>query len=639
MLISPLFLHYSAKYIFNHSVFHAYLYQMKSKKITLIITAAAVVVGASVWFFLTRNSNLPKYIPNSALAVFKINPLSIGRKIDFDEIKKLKSFESWKKEMVKNDVKFMDAIEKPKESGLSLTDNIYIFTENDGEKSDFTVGAVIPVSNAENLKKFIEKVAKNANMEYEKDGDLHIMSQKEEAQPENDEMSEYSYRYKPQVTTLVWNDEACLVYTTRNNSKKTAKKIMKQTKEQSMLSMESFNNAESEGGDASVFVNYHKYVDLINKSAGMQTLYPEALKKFFDNISGSAFVINFNDNDITTETFMYNKDEKMAKEYAFLQNTGLSEENMEMLSPDGKLLIGFGGMLNMETFFKMLKSLPKYKTAIKEIAQTSGLTESELETFLDGSIAFALTKLNTKQVEEMVYNYEKFDMETGEFESSMQTVTKVVPVMTAQIGIKDEKLYKKLIAQLEKMTNGMIKENNGIITIPTGTLFGNVSMTMAKNKIVFTNDEESAKILAKNKTWNNQIDKTVAKMFTTNPSSAFLDLKMSSYGEGTLKKWMGISDENENFTQIKDVMSNFSHIAVTGNMKNSTAVIQFTESNDNTIMSLFKIADKISTAERKKRAEREARMRELESQLNQEAIDSTMSDATMPDNVEPATID
>lgn len=608
---------------------------MKSKKITLIITAAAVVVGASVWFFLTRNSNLPKYIPNSALAVFKINPLSIGRKIDFDEVKKLKSFESWKKEMVKNDVKFMDAIEKPKESGLSLTDNIYIFTENDGEKSNFTVGAVIPVSNAENLKKFIEKVAKNANMEYEKDGDLHIMSQKEEAQPADEEMSEYSYRYKPQITSLVWNDEACLVYTTTNNCKKTAKKIMKQTKEQSMLSMESFNDAESEGGDASVFVNYSKYVDLITKNSGMRPIFPDVIKKFIDNVSGSAFVMNFNDNDITTETFIYNKDKKMAEEYAFLQNTGLSEENMEMLSPDGKLLIGFGGMLNMEAIFKMLKSIPNYKTAMKEIATTSGLTETELETLLDGSIAFALTKLNTKQVEEMVYDYEKFDMETGEFESSMQTVTKVVPVMTAQIGIKDEKLYKKLLAQIEKMTNGMIKENNGVITIPTGTPFGNVSMTMAKNKIVFTNDEESAKILAKNKTWNNQIDKTTASLFTKYPSAGYFDLKMASYGEGTLKKWMGISDENESFTLVKEVMNNFSNISATGNMKNSTIVLNFSEGKDNTIMRLFKIADTISTADRKKRAEREARMRELESQLNQEAIDSSMSEATMPDNVEP----
>ncbi len=604
---------------------------MNSKKITLIVAATAVAVGASIWFFLTKTSTLPKYIPNSASFVFKLNPLSIGRKIDFDEIKKMKSFEAWKDELKKGDLKLGDALQNPQESGISFTDNIYVFAEEGEKQYSKTIGAILPVSDAETLKKFIEKLAKNSDYKYEKSGDLHVMTEKEpELESNEDDGIEPMYRYKPQITTIIWNEEACLIYSTTNNCLKTAKKIMAQPKEQSMLAVESFNKSESEGGDASMYINYEKYMS----ASGMKSLVPKEIMGLFDNIAGSAFVLNFNDNNISADAFSYYKDQKKAEEFAFLQNKGLSDENLEVLSPDGKLLIGTAAMLNMEAIVKFLKTLPQYKTSIKEIANTSGLTENEIETMLDGSIAFAMTKLNTKEVQELVYNYENFNMETGEFESSMQTVTKVVPVMTAQIGLKDEKIYKKIISQLEKISNGMIKENNGVVMIPGGGLFGNISMVFAKNKLVFTNDEDAAKSLAKNKTWNNQLDKNVASILTDNPSSFFMDMTMKNYGEASLKKIMNINDDNESFSQFKDIMSNFKDLSGFGTMSKSNMQVNFSEGKDNTIMRLIKMADTIATAERKKDAERKARMRELESQLNQEAIDSSMVSEVTPEYAE-----
>ena len=607
---------------------------MNSKKITLIVTAAAVIVGASVWFFLTRNSSLPKYIPNSAMAVLKLNPLSIGRKLDFDEIKKLKSYQPMLNELKKGDKGISKMLENPKEAGLAFTDNYYLFVES-SEKYSTTVGFVLPVSNAETLKKFIEKMTKNSDYQYEKSGDLHTMSEKEPEVAKNEGEIEPMYHYKPEITSIVWNDEACLVYVTKNNSLKTAKKIMTQTKEQSMLANDDFNNSESKGGDFSAFMNMKVYSEMLfSEKNGMQllTTVPKLLKTWVDNITAFSYVVNFNNNDITMEGFNFYKDKDKAKDFEFLRNIGLSNENLEVLSPDGKLLIGAGTMLNTEVIFKFLKAMPQYKTAIKEISTGTSLSETEIENLLDGSIAIAMTKIGSKQVEELVYDYEHFDMETGEFPSSMQTVSKIVPVMTAHLGVKDEKVYTKLMAQLEKVSNGMIKANNGVVTIPTSIpVIGNVYMVYAKNKIVFTNDEEGANILAKNKTWNNQLEKSVASLFTDNASALFMDLNMKNYGEGNIRQMIGLTDESEGFTIFKDNMTNFTNISSFGNMKSTIVKLNFSEGKGNSIMRLIGVVDNVATYQRRKSAERKARMRELENQLDLEATDTVSAVAAEPD--------
>jgi hypothetical protein len=113
-----------------------------------------------------------------------------------------------------------------------------------------------------------------------------------------------------------------------------------------------------------------------------------------------------------------------------------------------------------------------------------------------------------------------------------------------------------------------------------------------------------------------------------------MDMTMKNYGEASLKKIMNIKDDNESFSQFKDIMSNFKDLSGFGTMSKSNMQVNFSEGKDNSIMRLIKMADNIATAERKKDAERKARMRELESQLNQEAIDSSMVSEVAPDYAE-----
>ncbi len=596
---------------------------MKSKKIIILVSTALVAILVITYFFATRSSNLPKYIPNTTIGVVKINPLSIGRKIDFDAIKNMKSYKPMMKEMEKESKKFSKFIENPREIGMSLTDNIYFFGENLSSERNKAAGMVFGVSDANSLKTFIENFAKDANLEYEKSGDLNIFSPEK-----SDSDDEYS---SSSNFAIVWNNDACLFYYAGKFSVKGAKQIMSQTKENSMLALDAFNESENHGGDMSLFINYKEYTKVIEKYSGMQITksFPEKIKKQIDNISGADMIINFDDENISSEFHQYFTDEKLSKEFKFLADKGLSSENLELISPNGKVLMGFGAMLNMETIVNLLKSIiPQYKTGIKEICTATGLTETEIETLLDGSLSFAVTKLNTKQVEEMVYDYENFNPETGEFNSTMQTVTKVVPLMTAQLGFQNEKTWTKILKQIETKSNGMIKPQNNILTIPAGVL-GSVHMVFVKNKLVITNDEESAQTLAKNKTWNNQLDKEINQLFSNNSAAYFIDMNLKNYGEGTLKKWLNIPEQSEEFETFKSVMSEFNNMQMSGNNNAATMSLNFTSGKENSLMRLFKIADLISNQQLKKQAQSEEARKALEWQLEQEsALDTPMAPYT-----------
>lgn len=582
---------------------------------------AAVIIGSSIWFLLNRNSNLPKYIPNTVIGVVKINPLSIGRKIDFDAIKNMKSYKPMMKEMEKESKKFSKFIENPREIGMSLTDNIYFFGENLSSERNKAAGMVFGVSDANSLKTFIENFAKDANLEYEKSGDLNIFSPKK-----SDSDNEYS---SSSNFAIVWNNDACLFYYAGKFSVKGAKKIMSQTKENSMLASDAFNESEDHGGDMSLFINYKEYTKVIEKYSGMQITksFPEKLKKYYENVSAADIIVNFNDNDINSEFHQYSIDSKLAKDFKFLSDKGLSNENLELISPNGKMLVGFGAMLNMETIVTLLKSLPEYKSTVKDLSNNIGITETELETLLDGSLSFAISKLNTKQVEEMVYDYENFNPETGEFNSSMQTVTKVVPLMTAQIGFQNEKTWNKILKKIEVTSNGMIKPQNNVLTIPLGTY--PIHMVFVKNKLVMTNDEESAKILAKNKTWNNQFDKELNQLFSENSAAYFIDMNLKNYGEGTLKQWLNIPEQSEEFETFKSAMSEFNNMQMSGDNTTAAMTLNFSSGKENSLMRLFKIADLISNQQLKKQAERKAAREALELQLQQEsALDAPIAPYT-----------
>ena len=592
---------------------------MNSKKIAIIISVAVIAIVGSIWFIKSRHSSLPKYIPKTASGVIKINPLSMGRKIDFDAIKKMRSYQPFTKSFEGKSKNMAKFLENPSKIGMSFTDNIYIFGSDLIESTEKSVGLVFGVSDAEMLKTFIESFAKDANLEFEKSGNLNIYKSKNTGTNTTEEESEFSNDNDNQFA-IVWNDEACLVYYAGTKTLSGAKKIMTQSESNSIRSMASFENSESEGGDMSVYIHYSKGMNSMTEYISM----PQKLKKQVANIEAAAFMVSFNDQDISTNFIQYYKDNSLAQEFQILQNGGLSKESLEFISPNGKILLGLASMLDMPNIIKLLNSLPEAKSTMKELASTTGMSIPELESLFDGSLSIALTKLSSKEIQEPVYDYENINPETGEFAQSTQTVTKIIPIFTAQLGFQNEKTLNKLLKFIETKGNGMIQANNNIMSAPIG-FFGTMHCVHIGNKLVFTNDDENAKILAKNKTWNNQLDKEISAIFADYPSSFYLDLNPKNYGVSKICTGLHIPEESPEMKLFMEVMSNFNNMQIKGNNKTASMSLNFTKSSDNSIMKIMKIADQIATTMRKRQVEREAAQRQLEMEMEQAAIQAETS--------------
>lgn len=593
---------------------------MNSKKITIIISVAVIAIVGSIWFIKSRHSSLPKYIPKTASGVIKINPLSMGGKIDFDAIKKMRSYQPLTKSFEGKSKNMAKFLENPSKIGMSFTDNIYLFGSDLIESSEKSVGLIFGVSDAEMLKTFIESFAKDANLEFEKSGNLNIYKMKSTVSNNTEEESEFSNDNDNQLA-IVWNEEACLIYYAGTKTLSGAKKIMTQSESNSIRSLASFENSEKEGGDIAVYINYSKGMNSMTDYISI----PQKLKKQIENIDAAAFVVSFNDQDINTNFIQYYKDNSIAREFQLLQNGGLSNESLGFISPNGKILLGMASMLDMPNLMKLLNSLPEAKSTMKELASTTGMSIPELESLLDGSLSIALTKLSSKETEETVYDYENINPETGEFAQTTQTSTKIVPIFTAQLGFQNEKILNKLLKFIETKGKGMIQSGNNIMSAPIGFL-GTMHCVNIGNKLVFTNDDENAKLLAKNKTWNNQLDKETSAIFADYPSSFYLDLNPKNYGIAKICKGFHIPEESPEMKLFIDVMSNFNNLQIKGNNKTASMSLNFTNSSDNSIMKIMKIADQIATAMRKREVEREAAQRQIEMQMEQAAIQAETSD-------------
>lgn len=593
---------------------------MNSKKIAIIISVAVIAIVGSIWFIKSRHSSLPKYIPKTASGVIKINPLSMGRKIDFEAIKKMRSYLPLTKSFEGKSKNMAKFLENPSKIGMSFTDNIYIFGSDLLESNDKAVGLVFGVSDAEMLKSFIESFAKDANLEFEKSGNLNIYKSKTTTSNTTEEDSEFSNENDNQIA-IVWNEEACLIYYAGIKTLSGAKKIMTQSESNSIRSMASFENAESEGGDMSVYINYSKGMNSMTEYISI----PQKLKKQVENIQAAAFMVSFNDQDISTNFIQYYKDNSLAREFQLLQNGGLSKESLEFISPNGKILLGLASMIDMPNVIKLMNSLPETKNTMKELASTTGISTTELESLLDGSLSIALTKLSSKEIEETVYDYENMNPETGEFGQTTKTTTKIIPVFTAQLGFQNEKTLTKLLKFIETKGKGMIQSNNNLMSAPVGFL-GTMHCVHIGNKLVFTNDDENAKLLSKNKTWNNQLDKEISAIFADYPSSFYLDLNPKNYGISKICKGLHIPENSPEMKLFTEVMANFNNLQIKGNNKTASMSLNFTKSPDNSIMKIMKMADQIATAMRKREVEREAAQRQLEMQMEQEAIQAETSE-------------
>ncbi len=550
----------------------------KRNIIITVVVSVVLLTAGSVWFFMFRKSNLSKYLPKNAMAVLKINPMSLAGKLDFDEIENMKSYNQMVDQMDEGGIDMSKLFKNPLKSGISLKDNIYLFTELNDEKPNF--GMVLGISDANKFKDFIEKVASDADLEYKTSDDLFIYTSEE------DNYTKMS---------IVWNEDACVIYYGNEASLSKSKRLLNQESEESILSNESYVKSEDKGGDASLYINYKNINKLIQKEIENQNLdniYPKKIKDFSDNIEGSSFVLNFNQNSISIDGIQFFKDEDKTKEFNILGEEGLDSKAIDYISSNGKLLMGITAVINMKEVFNILKTIPKYDESISELERNIGLSESEIKNLLNGNISMAITEIKMKDVEETTYEYNEY---IDDFDLLTRMVSKPVPTYCIQIGIKESNVYDKMIAKISELSEGKITPVGNKIVVPTNNEYGDIHCLHINDRLIITNDEAAAREIEQNSKWSNSINPDLKKLFSENPIACYVSLDIDNYGSKPIQSLFGNNGESDKeYKMAKKFMGNFSSFSFDGSLKSTRIGLHMKEENDqNSLMRMILAIDEL----------------------------------------------
>jgi len=549
---------------------------MKKRNIIIVVVSIILAAAGAIWFFMFKKANLSVYIPKKAISVLKINTMSIASKLDFDEIKNMDSYNSMVDQMEEGGIDMSLLMKNPLKSGVSLKDNIYVFTELHDEKTD--IGMVLGISDSKNFKDFIQKFASDSKLEYKSTDDMFMYSASDE---EDSRLS------------IVWNDDACVFYYSNDQSLSKSKRILNQEKEESILTNETFVKSEEKGGDISLYIDYdniHKIIEDQIENENLNDYYPKKIKNFFENIEGSTFVLNFNENHISVDGLQFFKDESKIQEFNILGEKGLDSKSIDYLTSNGKILMCLSASINMKEVFNIFKTIPKYDDGIAEIEKVIGLNETEIKNLLNGTFTVAITdiKLKDEEVESYIYNEDFTD-----FEIERKMVTKPVPIYCVQIGIKDVKSYDKLMSKISELSNGEITPEGNKVIIPTKSIYGDIHMVNIKDLIVITNDSAAASVIEDNKKWSHSINSDLKKLFVENPVACYVSLDIDKYGKKEFQSMFGDNNRSDKKFKIAEkFMSNFSSFSFNSSLKSSRVGIHLKkESKNNSLMRTIQAID------------------------------------------------
>jgi hypothetical protein len=393
--------------------------------------------------------------------------------------------------------------------------------------------------------------------------------------------------------SIVWNDDACVIYYDYEESLSKSKRLLNQESEESILSNESYIKSEDKGGDASLYINYKNINKLIeNEIENLDSYYPKKIKDFYKNIEGSTFVLNFNKNHISIDGIQFFKDENKTEEFNILGEKGLDSKAIDFISSNGKLLMGMTAVINMKEVFNILKTIPKYDEGISELENIIGLSESEIKNLLNGNISMALTDMKMKDIEKTTYEYNEF---IGDYEFQTRMVSTPIPIYCIQIGIKESSVYKKMIAKISELGEGKITLEGNKMILPTNSEYGDVLVVNLNDRIIITNDASAAKEIDKNKKGTKSINSDLQKLFSENPIACYVCLNFDNYGNKQIKSMLSdIGQSDKEYQMTKKLMGNFSSFSFDGSLKTSKIGIHLKKEGDqNSLMRMILAIDEL----------------------------------------------
>jgi hypothetical protein len=448
-------------------------------------------------------------------------------------------------------------IENPTKSGLQLGSKPTLFLFNNSKtESEAVMGFIFGVADKKNLDKFLTEFAKDITIK----------------EPDQD-----GY-YKANLTSnesavLYFNDKVGLILVDVDNKGLSLKRIRDEIvaldKEKSIETNETYMNFNKQTNDMMGYFNGTELLKIIEMKSGDAA--DPSLKSLKSMEYGMS--LNFNEDEIAFKVMMGNS--KAVEASNIFKDAGLSESELKNIDPKGNPLAYYTLNLDVKKTLKLITEQPGYEqniasmaNQIENFAATVNIPMEDLKGMFDGKMSLSFSGIKAGNNSDTSFVYQP-----------------TIPLLNAWAHLGNKEAATKLLDYM--VTSGTLVNKDGIYA--ENIYFGSPSYFIAiKENDLFISTQESD-IQSKLKgEWSSLKESFGKQTVMTKPINLFADLRYSSY-ESMLKSQMS-SNEQLMADKLKNVLSSFKSISMTGDKNEAVMIIKFTEKKTNSLQRIIDIA-------------------------------------------------
>lgn len=501
-------------------------YQLGFKNFTLMNNLKSKIYPILCLILFSCGSYEEKnYVPDNAVLVAQMDLGELSDKMDINKLMKMDIVMDNIEDIEDEMPDFILELKKdPSKTGFDLNAPVTMFM-NFGKRGsqirdidDYQrIGIILRVDDEEKVLKLIENISEEINLAYS------IRENEDEGYTKAYPKEKYGRNH-----AMVWNDEV-LIFTMKTgrrddaNMNNWAVKLLSLEDEESLIhSNQAFENFCSDRHDLDLFFNAPFVYKTAKKQMDLDDLKKDKENKkllaFVENIEGYAMGLNFDDEEVDFSSNAYFKDDEIASEFNILNEDGLSDNYLGLLSNNGKTMLAGGLSIDITKLSKLLKNKSLKRLLEDELRSNSEDILSVLNGEFAGSIA------GFQKTEVTAYDY-KYDYNTYRYKKIEKKVSKLVPIVNYQMGVNySSKFYKnweKEILQDESIQK--LSENH--YTSESSDL-GTIHIIKLKDRLFLSNDKDASKVRSVN-AWKQPDDSDIADMLTDYPVGLYMNLDLS----------------------------------------------------------------------------------------------------------------
>jgi hypothetical protein len=523
---------------------------MKSNKVIIISAIVALLLGGLFWyfFFFAKSSKLISHVPKNAVVVGQVAVADLFTKLNFEKIKKEDVIADQFDKLKDEAPEFLQKIiESPTNSGIDFSVNPVIFAQfAKDDDNDLQFGILMAVDDKNKIKKLVEDVSDAINDDYtfREDKERNF----EKAYPSEEEERKHAIAWNDDMVVLVFKESKYA----EGNMSSLAEKIINLEEEESIVYNESLNQFMKNSGDIDVFVNMDKVADILKENGTLKNISRESRKigDFLKNMNGASLHLNFNDNSVDLNSFMYYKN---AEDAIKMMGAPIDKKFGSFISSNGNSIAVLGMSLNTEEMVKTMKQsggsdylnsqplLPNADYSVKEMFQ-----------MLTGQLVVSLSDF--KEIE---YMRKEFDYES--FSIISVPDKKMVPIINVQMGFNkssDTKKIMELFSDAATINPNELAYDGNVVTF-FETPIGELHLISINDRLILSNDPKAKKIKVST-TWDKPESENIQKVIFENPMGLYVSLNPENY---PLKS---LNDDrySKNISELLSIFEDFSFTAM-----------------------------------------------------------------------------